>query len=318
VQLPKFPRLIRKLGLLGVCAAALAVGACRKEEPPPPVEAKPVAPPSACRDGRSDDPPRAELVEAQRLFRAQKYADARAALDKMLQAKPKSATALALRGDATLFDDSLGYEAAAKEARGYYERASGILGEGCRVSRRTEYYLHMGDAFAALRLAARDGGTYDATELTRAEEALRRAEQRWPRSAEVHYNLARVHCARPDQLDACAARFEQALEAAESLERPRFLRTHRSTEDWVVRSETQSEFGPLRADPRYKRAIEEARTRRQQAEAGKKKNGAADPEDAVEAAPGEGERRGPAPRIRPDPRPPAQPQPVPGSSTPPK
>lgn len=305
MQLPKIPSLIRKLGLLGVCAASLGMGACRKEEPPPPVEAKPATPPSPCREGRSDDPPRADLVEAQRSFRAQKYAEARAALDEMLQAKPNSATALALRGDATLFDESLGYEAAAKEARGYYERASKILEQGCRVSRRTEYYLHMGDAFSALRLAAREGGGHDPAELTRAEEALGRAEKRWPRSAEVHYNLARVHCARPDQLEACVTRFTQALEAAESLERPRFLRTHRSTEDWVVRSETQSEFGPLRSDPRYGKAIEEARARRQQAEAsGKNKKSTNGKVEEVD-----GERRGPTgPRLRPDPRPPSQPK----------
>lgn len=302
------------MGLLAALGLGGLAGGCKKEEPPPPAAEEPAPPPTPCPGGRSDDPPRAEIVEANRLFRNQKYAEARAAADKLIEAKPNSVTALALRGDATLFDDALGYEEAARQARTYYDRASAILAQGCRVPRRTEYYLHMGDAFAALRLAARDGGTFDAAELKRSEEALRLAEKRWPQSAEVHYNLARVHCARQNELDACVQRFEQALEAAESLERPRFLRTHRSLEDWIVRSETQSEFTALRADPRYKQAIDKARAR--QAEAAKKRSGS-----DKDARPGE--RRFPGPRLRPDPRTPASkpsldPEATPDSKSPPQ
>src|SRR5690606_1667772 len=114
-------------------------------------------------------------------------------------------------------DEALGYEEAARQARPFYDRAAALVEQGCRVQRRTEYYLRMGEAFVALRLAPRGDG-YDAGELDRAEKALRAAEERWPKSAEVHYNWARVHCARPGELDACVTRFEQALVAAESLE----------------------------------------------------------------------------------------------------
>lgn len=261
----------------GSCVLLGLLGACEKNEPPLPTPIEPVVS-SPYPDGRSDDPPRARLIEVHRMFRGKKYAEARAQLDELLREKPNSASALALRGDVTLFDEALGYEEAARQARPFYDRASALLEQGCRVQRRTEYYLRMGEAFVALRLAPQ-GDTFDAGELERAEKALAAAEQRWPNSAEVHYNRARVHCARPNGLDDCVTRFEQALAAAESLERPPFLRTHRSTEDWVVRSETQSEFGALRADPRYKAAIERARK-------------------------ASGPRK--APRPRPDPRPPVR------------
>lgn len=272
------------------------VGACGKDPPPPPPAAEVAVSAAPCPNGRSDDPPRAELVKAHRLFRGQQYAEARALLDRLLEQKPHSATALAARGDATLFDDSLGYADAARRAREYYDRATNLVAQGCGVSRRTEYYLHMGDAFAALRLAPTDGGAFDRAELDRADAALRRAEERWPQSAEVLYNQARVQCARGD-VDPCLERFSSALEAAGSLERPRFLRTHRSTEDWIVRSETQSEFGALREDPRYRAVIEEARARLKTRP------------DAGPAGPGASpRRRGPERglRLRPDSRPPAQ------------
>ncbi len=235
-------------------------------------------------------------MKAHRLFRAQQYPEARGLLDRLLELKPQSATALAARGDATLFDENLGYADAARAARDYYDRANALVAQGCGVSRRTEYYLHMGDAFAALRLAPADGGTFDAAELERAEAALRRAEERWPRSAEVLYNQARVQCAR-GHIDPCLERFSAALEAAGSLERPRFLRTHRSTEDWIVRSETQSELGALRGDPRYRAAIEEARARLRTR-----------PDTEPPGSEASPQRRRPEQglRLRPDPRPPAK------------
>ncbi len=174
---------------------------------------------------------------------------------------------LALRGDATLFDESLAYEEAAREALRSYEPAVKLVEGGCEVPRRTEYYLWMGEAYAALRLH----------EPERAFSALTKAERKWPNSAEVHYNLARVRCGRlgkfgknradvahdsnKRELDECVREFELALEFAESPTRPLFFRTHRSAEDWIVRSETQSELGPLRSDPRYARIIAAARAR---------------------------------------------------------
>jgi tetratricopeptide (TPR) repeat protein len=211
-----------------------------------------------------------------RLFKEQKYAEARKRLDSLLTSHPRSATALALRGDATLFDESLDYEDAARESLRYYEPASRLVDGGCEVRRRSEYYLRMGEAYAALRLR----------DPERAFLALSKAERKWPISAEVHYNLARVRCGRVDkldaaessrsataradaepgdarkrELDACVEAFERALTLAESPERPLFFRTHRSAEDWIVRSEKQSEFSPLRRDERYGSIIRRARER---------------------------------------------------------
>ncbi len=215
-----------------------------------------------------------------RLFRDQKYTEARKRLDALLVNHPKSASVLALRGDATLFDESLDYEEAARESLRFYEPATKLVDGGCEVRRRTEYYLRMGEAYAALRLL----------DPERAFLALTKAERKWPTSAEVHYNLARVRCGRVEKLDenhaprtavesasasqsssdvsarereleACVQAFDRALLLAESPDRPLFFRTHRSAEDWIVRSEKQSELGPLRRDPRYADIIRRARER---------------------------------------------------------
>jgi hypothetical protein len=216
-----------------------------------------------------------------RLLRDQKYTDARKRLDVLLVNHPKSASVLALRGDATLFDESLDYEEAARESLRFYEPATKLVDGGCEVRRRTEYYLRMGEAYAALRLL----------DPERAFLALTKAEHKWPTSAEVHYNLARVRCGRVEKLDekqaprvtaesasasqsssdvhtarareleACVQAFDRALLLAESPDRPLFFRTHRSAEDWIVRSEKQSELGPLRRDPRYADIIRRARER---------------------------------------------------------
>ena len=54
-------------------------------------------------------------------------------------------------------------------------------------------------------------------------------------------------------------RANQTLTIARSLKRPKFLRTHRSLEDWINRSRTQSEFTRLRQDRRYAEVIRKAR-----------------------------------------------------------
>jgi hypothetical protein len=220
-----------------------------------------------------------------RLFRDQKYSEARKRLDALLVSHPKSASLLALRGDATLFDESLDYEEAARESLRFYDPATKLVDGGCEVRRRTEYYLRMGEAYAALRLL----------DPERAFLALTKAERKWPTSAEVHYNLARVRCGRVEkldakraspgpssapsegasatqpavdvsaargrELDACVQAFDRALVFADSPDRPLFFRTHRSAEDWIVRSEKQSELGPLRRDARYANIIRRARER---------------------------------------------------------
>ncbi len=260
-------------------AGPLAALGCGSKEPTPapkPAASPSASPPAACPDGHSEDPPHALLVEPRQLFRDQQYGAARAKLDALAAKYPKSVTVPALRGDATLFDESIAYQEAARQALAFYDAATKLLDGGCSVNRRTEYYLLMGDAYARLRLDDEE----------RAFATLSRAEKRWPTSAEIHYNLARVHCARAErlghrtkssepvqdalesvatplssELEACVAAFERALELAESPQRPLFFRTHRSAEDWIVRSETQSELGPLRKDPRYPELSEGARDR---------------------------------------------------------
>ncbi len=54
-----------------------------------------------------------------------------------------------------------------------------------------------------------------------------------------------------DDVEQCVQNFEKSLEVAKSLRRPKFLRSHNSLDDWIRRSRTQSEFGPLRKDKRY-------------------------------------------------------------------
>jgi tetratricopeptide (TPR) repeat protein len=85
------------------------------------------------------------------------------------------------------------------------------------------------------------------------------AKKNWDNSAEVFYHLARAYCLKKD-VDACSENFEKSLEIAKSLRRPKFLRSHHSMDDWIRRSRTQSEFGPLRRDRRYREIIKKLKS----------------------------------------------------------
>src|SRR5690606_15274148 len=99
--------------LFGIAILAGSLGGCKGKDRDP-ADSQPVeVAPRPCEGGRSDDPPRGQLIEAHRLFRAQRYAEARSFLDKLLEEKPNSVAALVLRGDAKLYDESLGERGAA-------------------------------------------------------------------------------------------------------------------------------------------------------------------------------------------------------------
>lgn len=236
----------------------------KKRDPDPPA---PSQPPPLCAGGYSEDPARADLEPGIRAFRRREYENAQAIFEKLAEAYPKSATTLGWYADAILFDRGRDSQQAARDARPIQRRARKLHEGGCRMPRRPLYYLWMGEAYGALRLA-KGGDGYVKEELQRARLVLEEAAQTYPNSAEISYQLARAHCGlsqvegvahSPRHVEACVEQFERALEKAASLERPRFLRTHRSVEDWIVRSETQSEFDPLRAHERYPIIVERAR-----------------------------------------------------------
>jgi tetratricopeptide (TPR) repeat protein len=279
-------------------AILLALVGCKRDRPDAPAVEN-VGPPARCPSGYSIDPPRRLLEPGIRAFRDQNYQGAQESFSELSAQYESCATCLVWHADAILFDKGRDNQKAARDALPLYERAEELHEEGCTLPRRPRYYLLMGEAYAALRLARVDDA-YDEHWLQQAIGALVKAEREFPTSAEVPYNRARAECAlaqvnapekapprghelpsprlpspsqassgteskaqavfvpRPDALDQCVRSFKEALASALRQERPRFLRTHRSAEDWIVRSRTQSEFGPLRATPRYETIVKDA------------------------------------------------------------
>lgn len=229
------------VALLAVLAALLA---CKDKQPPPPAPTPAPTAAGPCASGASDDPGQGEFRPAVTAFKDKEYATAQSLLDKMMTKYPNSATVRVWRGDASLFDSGVADKKAADNALPFYEDAEKIHDKGCKLPEYEEYYLRMGFAYAHLRKR----------EPEDAIKHLDKAKAKWSNSAEVFYNLARGHCLNKD-VDACADNFEKALETAKALKRPKFLRSHHSLDDWIRRSRTQSEFPPLRADPRYGRII---------------------------------------------------------------
>lgn len=250
------------LVVLGVLWGALTGLSCseeKREQLSEPIE----VPQSLCPTGLSEDPPRSAQEPGIRAFGDKDYVGTQRIFGELANQYQGSAAARVWQGDAVLFDKDKEEREAARLARPYYEAARKLHESGCRLQRRPLYYLFMGEAYGALRLAKTESG-YDRSELERAESSLAQAAVEFPTSAEIPYNRARVACALAQnqsgaveraQLEICSTQFRLALEVAERLDRPRFLRTHRSTQDWIVRSRTQSEFGPLRQDQRYEALI---------------------------------------------------------------
>jgi hypothetical protein len=234
---------------------------CRR--PPQKKVGRAPAPVALCPGGVSEDPPRRELEPAVRAFDEKRYRDAQEALRALAQKNPTSGSLLVWLGDALLYDKDKSDDEAARQAIAEYDAAELLHQKGCSLPRRQRYYGLMGSAYARLRLA-KPGGEAGRLALSKAEVDLGALEAEFPTSAEVPYAQARAACLRA-QLESgpgvdalvlrCRERFEKTIAIANGYERPRFLRTHRSTQDWLVRAETQSEFGPLRADAAYQRFI---------------------------------------------------------------
>lgn len=229
----------------------------------------------ACPAGYSIDPPRGVLEPGIRAFRDRRYGEAQREFSALADQYPESATARLWLADAVLFDRELDTRVAAERSLPIYDGVGKLHDAGCKLPRRPRYYHLMDAAYAYLRLAQRDGGEadkgapaaekYDPVQIRKALEFLARANAEFPTSAEVPYTEARARCALAQagvpaaaEVLACQHKFADALRLAGQLQRPRFLRTHRSMQDWIVRSRTQSEFGPLRATPEYERIVDEA------------------------------------------------------------
>ena len=234
--------------VVGLALTLAALLACKKKTPPPPAPSPASSAPAArCASGRSIDPPHAELNEAVAVMKAKEYAKAQQLLDALVKKYPDSATVRVWRGDAALFDEKKTELAGADEALPFYGDAEKLHDLGCKLAEMEHYYLLFDSALAHLRK----------DEAKPALHHLEAMKQQWPDSADVFYNSARAYCL-DGNVDKCAADFEQALAIAKALRRPKFLRSHHSVDDWIRRSRKQSEFPPLRKDPRYAKIIAQA------------------------------------------------------------
>lgn len=248
------------LRILVALLSLLVAGACR-ETPRPEKKEKPKLA-ATCVGGSSEDPPRSGVQPGIFAFDQKKYQDAQKIFSELRNGYPRSGTVLVWLGDALFYDKDLGEDEAARQALPIYEAAGSLHEAGCVLPRRARYYELIGIAYARLRLA-RAPGPGRAAELEAADEALSALEAEFSTSAEVAYTQARVACMRIADSGArgevlarrCFERFRRTVQLSEGYERPRFLRTFRSTQDWIVRSETQSEFGPLRALPAYRELV---------------------------------------------------------------
>lgn len=233
-------------------AVALALLACKKKAPAPrpvaSVAPKPVST-GPCPDGHSIDPKPGEFRPSQTAFKEKRYDEAQMLLDHLIKEYPHSATLRVWRGDAALFsrhysDGKKKYQKAADDALVFYKQAEKLHDQECTLPELEHYYLRMDSAYAYLRKDDADS----------ALKQLEIAKKHWSNSAEVFYAMARAYCLKKD-VDQCAENFKQTLVIAKALRRPRFLRVHRSLDDWIHRSRRQSEFGPLRRDKRYREII---------------------------------------------------------------
>jgi predicted Zn-dependent protease len=178
------------------------------------------------------------------MVKEQKYAEARQSFDTLLAKYPESSNLRVWRGDADLFDEKADYLGSANRALAFYKDARRLDGLGCKLSAAERYYGALHIAFTHLRK----------DDAASAKNELHALELEYPESAEVQYNLARSECLAGDG-DRCYLHFERALALAHARSRPKFLRTHYSVADWIRRSETQSELGALRKDPRYRALV---------------------------------------------------------------
>jgi tetratricopeptide (TPR) repeat protein len=232
---PTISRLLVVFGLIAGCQDPPKVG---------PVQSQPEPTSRPCEAGYSVDPPRADARPAERLVKEQRYAEARKNFDELLTKYPESSNLRVWRGDADLFDEKDDYLGSAERALAFYKEARRLDELGCKLSPPERYYAALHITFTHLR--KRDAAA--------ANNELHALEREYPESAEVKYHLARAACLSGDK-DLCYQHFERTLALAHARSRPKFLRTHYSVADWIRRSETQSELGPLRKDPRYRALV---------------------------------------------------------------
>jgi tetratricopeptide (TPR) repeat protein len=187
-------------------------------------------------------------------FEAKRYKEAIRQYDDMAVKYPNSATVRVWRAEATLYrfklsDGRSQYVQAAADALPFYEAAEDLHDRGCRLPDEAQYYLRMGAAYAHLRKG----------DANKAVAQLENARKAFPDSAEAAYALARASCLL-HEVDDCARYFEETLRIARQLRRPIFLRTHRSMDEWIRRSKTQTELEPLRDDRRYQQIVKAAQS----------------------------------------------------------
>jgi hypothetical protein len=235
----------------------LVVVACNSQPEPAPTRAESAAPSGSaelCPGRRSADPEHSLMAPAEAAFEGKRYVDAQRRYEELGRRFPGSATVRMRLGDAYLYEHQQAsqkaeYEAAADRAIVAYGRAAELQDRGCTVPERERYYLLLGVAYAHLR--KRDAAA--------ALVPLKAAREQWPGSAEVLYHMARASCLQ-GEVGRCADEFALTLDLARALSRPKFLRTYHSADDWIRRSQTQSEFGPLRKSARYAQILRAARS----------------------------------------------------------
>ena len=198
--------------------------------------AGPASASSTCADGSSEDPPKSEFREAVGALRDKKYVAAQQRLRNLCEKYPKSATARVWLGDAILYDSAKDHRVAADEALKEYQLAQSLNERGCALREAMHYYLMMGVAYAHLRKKQPEA----------AQQYLEAAAEKWPTSAEVFYRQAQAMILRK-QYDRALIQLAKTFELAEQRQRPMFLRVHRSLDDWLERTERQSEFKELLA-----------------------------------------------------------------------
>ncbi len=240
----RFERWALPLVLLALLLACKSKSDGTPTATPPVASSPPPLVPGSCPGGASMDPGQGEFRPAVTAFKDKDYKTAQRLLEHLMKQYPNSATVRVWRGDAALFDKDLKESEAAEASIPFYQEAEKLHDKGCVLPEYEHYYLRMGISYALLRKKNADDSL----------KHLEIAKKQWDNSAEVFYHLARAHCLK-NEVDACVTNFEKSLEVAKSLRRPKFLRSHNSLDDWIRRSRTQSEFGPLRKDKRYSEII---------------------------------------------------------------
>lgn len=133
-----------------------------------------------------------------------------------------------------------------------YREALELHDRGCRLSERDEW-----QALEGLAVIQMMQSNYKAS-----IPLLHKVIERWPTSAQSHYNLACAHC-RLGDIDTCHAAFFKALKTAATDKRPSFFPAKADPASHYIKISFQDpDLESLRRDPRYKKTIESFRGKR--------------------------------------------------------